>query len=592
MGGVTEPPIGAWPDDDGTAFRVWAPEARQVEVVLVDEDTQAQLDAEDGGCWSGRIAGVGAGTRYRFAVDDGEELPDPASRSQPEGVHGPSEVVAPWTGWTDAGWWPPTLSDTVLYELHVGTFTAEGTFDAVVPHLGDLAGLGVTTIELLPVAQFPGERNWGYDGVFPFAAQNTYGGYPGLCRLVDAAHDAGLAVCLDVVHNHLGPEGNVLGRYGPYFTSTYATPWGDALNFSEDGSDRVRELFVESALFLQTWAHVDAFRLDATHAIVDPTAFPFLEQLSTALHERAEALGRPVLVIAEHDGNDPFVVRPSGEGGLGMDAQWCDDVHHALHVSLTGERHGWYGDFAGAGDLPRALTGGFVHRGEHVASRGRRHGRACPVLAPEQAVVYAQNHDQVGNRPAGDRLSTRLEDRQLRLAAAFVLLSPAVPLLFMGEEHAEEAPFPYFIDHGDPALVEATREGRRREFAGFSRLGAPPDPAAEATFRSAVIDHERARTGTHAEMRDWYATLLDARRALFGGTGAPVDVAGYDTDTGVLTVDRPGLTARVRLLFQFDPGETTVEVGPGWTAVLLGPGARHDGETVHLQGWTCAALTA
>ena len=589
---MTVPVLGAWPDGLGTDFRVWAPDAREVELVLVDEDSRTLLEREDDGHWSGRVAGIGPGTRYRYALDGGEERPDPASRSQPEGVHGPSAVVGPWDGWTDAGWSAPSLSDTVLYELHVGTFTAEGTFDAVIPHLPALAELGVTTIELLPIAQFPGERNWGYDGVFPFAAQSSYGGFEGLCRLVDAAHATGLAVCLDVVHNHLGPEGNVLAAYGPYFTSTYATPWGDALNFSEAGSDQVRELFVESARFWQTWAHVDAFRLDAAHAIVDPSACPFLEQLAGALHERAGVLGRSVLVIAEHDGNDPFVVRPSGTGGLGMDAQWCDDVHHALHVALTRERHGYYADFAGAADLPLALTGGFVHRGEFCPSRGRRHGRAGPSLALDQAVVYAQNHDQVGNRPRGERLTEHLEDRQLRLAAAWVLLSPAVPLLFMGEEHAEEAPFPYFIDHADAALVEATRAGRNREFAAFTDLGRPPDPADEATFRSAVVDHDRARTGTHAEMRDWYRTLLTARRELFGGTGEPVDVAGLDEVTGVLTVDRHGLHGPVRLLYQFDPGEVTVEVGRGWKAHLLGPGARHDGDTVRLEGWTCAVLTA
>jgi maltooligosyltrehalose trehalohydrolase len=588
---VTVPLLGAWPDDVGTDFRVWAPDARQVELVLVDEDTQTLLDPAEDGHWVGRVAGVGPGTRYRFALDDGEELPDPASRSQPDGVHGPSAVVGPWDEWTDAGWSGPSLADTVLYELHVGTFTPEGTFDAVIPHLPDLAELGVTTIELLPIAEFPGERNWGYDGVFPFAAQSSYGGFEGLCRLVDAAHANGLAVGLDVVHNHLGPEGNVLPAYGPYFTTTYATPWGDALNFSEAHSDQVRELFIESARFWQTWAHIDVFRLDATHAIVDPSAHPFLEELAAALHERATVLGRSVLVIAEHDGNDPFVVQPSGSGGLGMDGQWCDDVHHALHVALTGERQGYYADFAGVADLPSALTGGFVHRGDFCPSRGRRHGRAGPALPLARAVVYAQNHDQVGNRPRGERLTEHLEDRQLRLAAAWVLLSPAVPLLFMGEEHAEEAPFPYFIDHGDPALVAATREGRNREFAAFADLGQPPDPASVDTFRSAVIDHEHATTGSHAEMREWYRTLLRSRRELFGGTGEAVEVAGLDEATGVLTVDRPGLDGPVRLLYQFDPGDVTVEVGPGWTAALLGPGARHDGETVHLQGWTCAVLT-
>jgi len=593
MGALTPaaPAIGAWPDGDGVRFRVWAPDARQVEVVLVDDDTQMVLDPEDRGYWSGRIAGIGPGARYRFALDDGEERPDPASRSQPEGVHGPSQVVGAFTPWTDDGWEPPTLVDTVFYELHVGTFTPEGTFDAVIPHLPELKELGVTTIELLPIAQFPGARNWGYDGVFPFAAQSSYGGLAGFCRLVDAAHAAGLAVCLDVVHNHLGPEGNPLHAYGPYFTSTYATPWGDALNFSEAGSDEVRAFFVESALFWLTWAHVDAFRLDATHAIVDPTSRPFLEELASALHDRADELGRRVLVIAEHDGNDPFVVAPPECGGLGMDAQWCDDVHHALHVALTGEDHGYYGDFEGAAGLPAALSGGFVHRGGFVPSRGRRHGRPGPVLDLDRAVVYSQNHDQVGNRPRGDRPTAHLEDRQLRLAAAFVLLSPGVPLLFMGEEHAEPNPFPYFIDHSDPELLEATRAGRRREFEAFSRLGAPPDPADEETFRSAVLDHERARTGPHAQMREWYRTLLEVRRELFGGSGEPVAVAGLDDRSCVLTVDRQGRSGRVRCLFQFGPQETDVDVGRGWRGVLFGPGARLDGETVRLEGWTCAVLT-
>ncbi len=412
------PAIGAWPDGDGATFRVWAPEARQVEVVLVDEDAQTVLERDDHGYWSGRVAGVGPGARYRFTLDDGEERPDPASRAQPEGVHGPSAVVGTFPDWTDDGWTAPSLADTVLYELHVGTFTDDGTFDAVIPHLPALADLGVTTLELMPIAQFAGERNWGYDGVFPFAAQHSYGGFPGLCRLVDAAHAHGLAVALDVVHNHLGPEGNPLHAYGPYFTTTYATPWGDALNFTEAGSDQVRAFFIESALFWLTWAHIDVFRLDAVHASVDPSSFPFLEELSSALHERAALLDREVLVIAEHDGNDPFVVQPPAAGGLGMDAQWCDDIHHALHTALTGEDHGYYQDFSGAADLPAALSAGFVHRGDFVPSRGRRHGRPGPALRLDQAVAYAQNHDQVGNRPTGDRLTAQLEDRQLRLAAA------------------------------------------------------------------------------------------------------------------------------------------------------------------------------
>jgi len=573
--------LGAWKD----GVRVWVPAARSVEVEVLD-GPRAALEREERGYWRGPVPGP-PGTRYGFRLDGGDLLPDPASRSQPEGVHGPSAVVDPDFAWEHDGFEAPAREQTVLYELHVGTFTPQGTFDAVRPHLGRLAALGVTTIELLPVAQFPGARNWGYDGVFPFAAQSTYGGLDGLRRLVDAAHGEGLAVVLDVVHNHLGPEGNHLRAFGPYFTETYRTPWGDALNFSEDGSDEVRAFFVASTLHWLEAAHVDGFRLDATHAIVDPTARTFLEDLAEAVH----AVRPSALVIAEHDGNEPRVSLPPPTG-LGMDAQWSDDVHHALHVALTGEREGYYGDFAGVADLPAALTAGMVYLGQRSGYRGRRHGRPHPHLALDRAVVYSQNHDQVGNRMRGDRLTALVDEHRLRLAAAFVVLSPGIPLLFMGEEHGEPNPFPYVVDHQDPDLVQAVRDGRRREFARFGWEGEPPDPAAEDTFRAAVIDHDRARSGHHLALWGWYHSLLALRRELFGGTGEPVRAVDLDERTGALQVERPGLACEVLCAYLFGDEPAEIRLPPGdWTLreASLAPHDHGDGR-LELAPWSAVVL--
>lgn len=434
--------LGAASLGDGRCrFTVWAPAAEKVEVrLLTPRPRVATLDRGGQGYHHGVLEGVERGSLYVYRLDGGPERADPASRSQPQGVHGPSEVVDPQFPWEDVSWVGPRLQDYILYELHVGTFTREGTFDAIIPHLTDLRELGVTAIELMPVAQFPGTRNWGYDGVFPFAVQDSYGGPAGLKRLVNACHREGLAVVLDVVYNHLGPEGNTLGDFGPYFSERYRSPWGPALNFDGPGSDEVRRFFIENALAWITDYHVDALRLDALHAILDLSAYPFLAELAAAVRERAARLHRRVYLIAESDLNDPKLVRPPEVGGYGLDAQWNDDFHHALHALLTGERTGYYEDFGTVAHLARAFTEGYVYTGQYSVYRRRRHGVPARALPAHAFAVFAQNHDQVGNRMRGERLSALVPFEALKLAAAVVLLSPYLPLLFMGEEYGETAP--------------------------------------------------------------------------------------------------------------------------------------------------------
>lgn len=502
--------------EGGTRFRVWAPAVDQVRLRLIEPaERTVPLEREGNGYHQVVVGDVRPGARYEYVLDGGNERPDPASRLQPRGVHGPSEVVDPAFSWTDQAWVGPARRDYIFYELHVGTFTAEGTFDAVIPHLDALVELGITAIELMPVAQFPGDRNWGYDGVFPYAVQVSYGGPAGLRRLVDACHARGLAVVLDVVYNHLGPEGNVLGEYGPYFTDRYATAWGPALNFDGDGSDGVRHFFIKNALEWITDFHVDALRLDAAQAILDTSAYPFLEELAATVDERAERLGRRVYLFPEIDTNDPRVTRPRGQGGLGLDAQWNDDFHHALHALLTGERRGYYEDFFGRPtDLAAALRDGFAFTGQYSRYRGRRHGRSSRGMPAGRLIVYSQNHDQVGNRLDSERLSGLVSFEEQKLAAATVLFSPYLPLLFMGEEYGETAPFPYFISHSDPGLVEAVRRGRREEFAAFDWAGEPPDPQAEETFHSAKLDFSSRERGRHRVLLDFYSRLIRLRKEL------------------------------------------------------------------------------
>jgi maltooligosyltrehalose trehalohydrolase len=466
-----------------------------------------------GGYWTAFARGLGAGARYKYAVNGRDERPDPASVFQPEGVHGPSEAVDHSAfSWSDAAWRGLPPEKMIIYELHPGTFTATGDFAGVGSRIPYLKGLGVNAVELMPVAQFPGSRNWGYDGVYPYAPQNTYGGPEGLKRLVDACHRAGLAVIMDVVYNHLGPEGNYLGAYGPYFTDRYRTPWGDAVNYDGQGSPAVREYFIGAALAWFRDYHIDALRLDAVHGIFDSGAKHFLAELSERTRDLSRLLGRRLSLIAESDLNDVRAL-DAAPRGWGMDAQWSDDFHHALHALLTGERGGYYEDFGGFGQLAKAFSEGFVYDWAWSPHRGRRHGSSSAGLHTGKFVVCSQNHDQVGNRLLGERLSVLAGERRLRLAAGAVVLSPYIPMLFMGEEYAEKNPFLYFVSHGDPALVKAVREGRKREFAAFGWKKEPPDPQGEGTFAASRLDWERAGRGRHAATLDLYKRLIALRRS-------------------------------------------------------------------------------
>jgi len=510
-----DPTLGAIPGPRGRcAFRVWAPAVERVDLLLAPpRDRVVRMERDAAGYHEAELPGVPAGTRYRFRLDGELERPDPASRFQPDGVHGASAVVDHRAHrWGDRSWRGLPLADYVLYEVHVGTFTREGTFAAIVPHLDGLRATGVSALELMPVAAFPGSRNWGYDGVFPFAVHESYGGPAGLKALAEACHARGMALVLDVVYNHLGPEGNYLGDFGPYFTERYRTPWGRALNFDGPESDEVRRYFVENALAWFRDYHVDALRLDAIHGISDLSASPFLAELAVAARALRRRVRRPCLLIAESDLNDSRVVRPPREGGYGHDAQWSDDFHHALHTLLTGEGDGYYEDFGDAGQLAKAFRAGYVYTGERSRHRRRRHGNATAGLPPERFVVCIQNHDQVGNRLGGERLAALAPFEAQKLAAAAVLLAPFVPLLFMGEEYGETAPFLYFVSHGDPALIEAVRRGRREEFAAFAWRGAIPDPQAVETFERSRPDRGLAASGRHRVLLELHRELLRLRR--------------------------------------------------------------------------------
>ena len=441
--------------------RVWAPNRQQIELQIGGE--RREMIAAGGGWWEAR-EDYPPGTDYFFCVEGGAPLPDPRSAHQPAGVHGPSRLVDRKAfAWETNAWPTPPLAAAVLYELHVGTFTAEGTFDAAIARLPDLVELGITHIELLPVAAFPGRHGWGYDGVALYAPHEAYGGPLGLMRLVDACHKAGLCVLLDVVYNHLGPSGNYLSSFGPYFTERYATPWGEAVNLDGAHSDEVRRFFIDNALMWLEDYRIDGLRLDAVHAFDDKSATPFLEELSREVKSLEAAVGRPLALIAESDLNDPRLVHSLDAGGFGLEAHWCDDFHHALHAALTGERDGYYGDFGSLEVLATALKRGYVHAGDYSEFRERRHGRPPVGVRADQLVVCIQNHDQIGNRARGERISALTAPGRQKIAAALTLLGPFVPLLFQGEEWAAATPFQYFTDHDDPELQRAVREGRRRE---------------------------------------------------------------------------------------------------------------------------------
>jgi maltooligosyltrehalose trehalohydrolase len=504
-----------------TRFEVWAPAAGRVDVEA--GGARHAMEARSSGSvssgwWEAEVEDVSHGTDYGFVLDEADEvLPDPRSPWQPNGVHGRSRVYDHGRfAWTDQHWHGRPLAGSVLYEMHVGTFTPEGTFDAAIERLDHLVALGIDAVELLPVASFPGNHGWGYDGVHLWAPHEPYGGPDGLKRFVDAAHARGLAVVLDVVYNHLGPDGNRLGSFGPYFTSAHATPWGDAVNFDQEGSDEVRAFVVQNAL---TWLrdyHFDGLRLDAVHAITDHGAVHLLEEMGRAVAALSAHLGRELFLIAESDLNDPRLVTSREAGGYGLDAQWSDDFHHALHAALTGERQGYYCDFGSLETLKKAFTGAFVHDGTMSTYRGRRHGRPVNVreTPAHRFLGFLQNHDQVGNRAAGDRIGALLPSPGLlKVGAALLLLGPFTPMLFMGEEWGATTPWCYFTDHQDPELARAVSEGRRREFSRHGWSGEVPDPQAVDTFRRSVLDWAEPDRPPHADLLGWHRDLIALRRS-------------------------------------------------------------------------------
>ena len=590
-------------------FTVWAPFALSVSLKFVaPEQRLVLLKKSERGYWHTRAEGCLPATQYRYLLDGERERPDPASQYQPDGVHGPSEVVDHAAfRWTDSGWKGLPLPSMIMYELHTGTFTPEGTFEAIIPRLGDLRGLGINTIELMPVSQFPGDRNWGYDGVYPYAVQNSYGGPEGLKRLVNACHQMELAVSLDVVYNHLGPEGNYLWDFGPYFTDRYKTPWGEAINFDGPYSDEVRNYFIANALHWITEYHIDALRIDAIHGIFDFSARHFLQELGEAVRLHAQSVRREVYVIPESDLNDVRVIRPVEVGGHGLDAQWNDDFHHALHTLLTGERNGYYEDFGKIEHLEKALREGFIYSGEYSPFRKRRHGSSSKDRPGLQFVVFSQNHDQVGNRMRGERLSGLVPFEALKLAAGAVLLAPNIPLLFMGEEYGEKAPFLYFVSHGDKALIEAVRKGRNDEFKHFAWNGEPPDPQDERTFLASKINWEKRRQGEHAVLLNFYRALVKLRReipALSELDRNRLTVSVID-DSRVITMQQwNGLgTSRICGIFNFEANDVNIAMSAPegrWRRVVdsadrewNGPGTMipvvvHNGDGVTLRGQSVA----
>jgi maltooligosyltrehalose trehalohydrolase len=495
---------------------VWAPKLEQIRLRIASpQERELSLEKDEAGYWQTTVDDVPPGSRYWYILDGSTKRPDPASQFQPEGVHGPSEVVDHAAfAWTEAGWEGVPLEDMVIYELHVGTFTPEGTFEAIIPRLPALSELGVTAIELMPVGQFPGDRNWGYDGAYPYAVQNSYGGPRGLKTLVNAIHRQGMSAILDVLYNHLGPEGSYVRDFGPYFTGRYRTPWGDALNYDDAYSYGVRNFFIENALFWLREYHFDALRLDAVHHIYDQSAKHFLQELTEQVRQLSRESARKYYLMGESDLDDVRFLKPPGDGGYGLDAQWCDDFHHSLHALLTGESAGYYEDFGRIEQMAKAFKEGFVYSWQFSRFRKRFYGSSSRPRPARQFVVCAQNHDQIGNRLLGERLSQLVDFESLKLAAGTFLLSPYIPLLFMGEEYAEDAPFLYFVSHIDQELVAAVREGRKAEFEAFQWQQECPDPQTQETFRASKLQWDKRDRVGHRTMLAFYRRLLELRRGI------------------------------------------------------------------------------
>jgi maltooligosyltrehalose trehalohydrolase len=534
-------------------IRVWAPSANRVAALIARR--RFALEKEDGearGWWRVSAPEVVAGTDYSFIIDNEEPLlPDPRTRFQPHGVHGVSRIVDHSEfKWTDQHFVAAPLSDAVIYELQAGTFTSGGTFDSVIEHLDHVVELGITHVELMPVAEFSGSRGWGYDGVDLYAPHHEYGGPNGLKRLVNACHAKGLALILDVVYNHFGPSGNNLPRFGPYLTDRYVTPWGSAVNLDGRGSDEVRRFFCDNAISWMRDYHIDGLRLDAVHAIMDISPLNILEQLAAETADLARQTQRRLVLIAEDDLNDPRVVTSVDCGGYGLDAQWNEDFHHSLHTVLTGEDSGYYSDFGKLEQLAKTLRRAFVYEGQYSAYRDRRHGRSAAGLSGHNFVGCLQNHDQVGNRAKGERISHLVSPARVRIGAAVLLLAPFIPMLFQGEEWAASTPFQYFTDHQEPDLARAVSEGRKKEFAAFGwNPDDIPDPQDPSTFQRSKLNWTETAREPHKSILDWYKRLTRLRAStpeLRDGAFNQVDVV-YDEDRRWLVMTREPITMAMNL---------------------------------------------
>ncbi|HDQ25211.1 MAG TPA: malto-oligosyltrehalose trehalohydrolase [bacterium] len=578
----------------GCLFRVWAPEKEAVELVLSGRGGPrvVPMKKDESGYFEVMVKGALPGQKYMYSVEGAEPRPDPASFYQPGGVHGASEVIDHSAfKWSDRGFKGIKTADMVIYELHAGVFTGKGTFEAAAGRIKHLKDMGINAVEVMPVAQFPGARNWGYDGAYLYAVQNTYGGTEGLKSFVNECHKNKIAVILDVVYNHLGPEGNYTGVYGPYFTSAYKTPWGDAVNYDGAWSGGVRDYIIENALYWLDEFHIDGLRLDAVHAIFDFSAKHILAEIKERVCDYAAKTGRIINVIAESDLNDSRIVRPVKQGGYGLDAQWADDFHHSLHSVLTGEKSGYYTDFGGTAQLVKVLRSPFVYDGIYSCFRKRRHGNSAVNIPACRFTVFSQNHDQTGNRAHGGRLISLAGEKKAKLAAAFTLMSPYVPLLFMGEEYGEAAPFLYFTSHNDEALIRGVREGRKKEFEGFMGALEPPDPQAEETFNKSKLSWNIEESGKKREMAAYYRELIKIRRE------AGCCRASYSTEEnrGVIRVEIKNKTGVYCCVYNFGGSDRDAALPRGRWDVLLysygeGAGAKAAGRKIKISPYTAVIL--
>ncbi|HTE34470.1 MAG TPA: malto-oligosyltrehalose trehalohydrolase [Chryseolinea sp.] len=541
---------------------VWAPHAQEVSVILAGVDERIVLIKRDHGYFSCITSKLKPGDRYFLELDQRHRYADPASQFQPEGIVGPSEIFNPHHfRWNDDRWTNIPLKDYLFYEIHTGTFTPSGTFSGVQEKLAYLKDLGITAIELMPVAEFSGLRNWGYDGVFPFAVHHGYGGPASLQRLVDACHKEGIAVVLDVVYNHMGPEGNNLQKFGPFFTEKYSTPWGSAMNFDDAGSDEVRRFFIENALMWFRDFHIDALRLDAVHAIRDFGPVHILKEIRQHTDQLSQETGRPYYLVAECDLNDPKYIQPIAEGGYGMNAQWNDEFHHALRVTSGNESTGYYEDFNGLLHLAKSYVDAYIYDGIYSPHRQKTFGAKATGIPQEKFVVFSQNHDQVGNRMLGERTTSLVSFEMRKVLAAAVLMSPYLPLLFMGEEYSETNPFLYFVNHGDEKLISAVREGRKKEFKSFHNGGDVPDPQSEQTFLRSKLQWELIDDPHHNVMLNYYKMLIATRKLLTPlrlGTRSEMDVKVFPPEK-VFMVTRWHEGHTIIALFNFSSAEQTVE---------------------------------